>query len=108
MPMLSLSFVEIKMCEIPKKIIDKNKLHKPTLDVSLSVSHGLIFCVLRMSQLLGKCAAVLSQCILPDAVRSMMLKKANISSPTVKVIIGNLKRYLRNSERNFSVQWFVY
>lgn len=33
------------MCEIPKKNIDKNKLHKPTLDVSLSVSHGLIFCM---------------------------------------------------------------
>lgn len=28
-----------------KKIIDKNKLHKPTLDVSLSVSHRLMFCV---------------------------------------------------------------
>lgn len=38
-------FCRDKMCEIPKKIIDKNKLHKPTLDVSLSVSHGLIFCM---------------------------------------------------------------
>lgn len=62
MPILLLSFVEIKNVENSKKITDKNKLHKHTFDISLSVSHGLMFCMCVEDELVAQevCSCVKS------------------------------------------------